>query len=124
MTWLLRLMVLAVALVGNGCAQGCDTVLVPGINITVVDGATGNAFEGDLTVTATEGSYAETSNLPAPPGGPRIMSLAYERPGTYRVEIQAAGYETWVRTNVRVIRNDCHVETVLLTAELVPSGTG
>jgi hypothetical protein len=73
-----------------------------------------------MTIIATEGSYTETIN---PPAGAGSAGLAHERPGTYRVEIQAAGYETWVRTNVKVVRNDCHVETVLLTAELEPSGT-
>jgi hypothetical protein len=112
-------MVLISPLVGNACAEACDATRVAGIRITVVDGATGSPFAGAVTIIATEGSYTETIN---PPAGAGFAGLAHERPGIYRVEVQAPGYVTWVATNVRVNRNDCHVETVLLTAELEPSG--
>jgi hypothetical protein len=122
MKWLMRLLLLAFVVAANAC--GCDAIRVPGINVTVVDKATGNPLAGEVTVTATEGSYTETINPAAVPAGPRLASLAYERPGTYRVEVQAPGYVTWVATNVRVTHDGCHVETVMLTAELEPSGGG
>ena len=120
MTWLLRLTILAFALVGNACTEACDATRVVGIRITIVDAATGSPFAGAVTIIATEGSYTETIN---PPAGAGFAGLAHERPGIYRVEVQAPGYVTWVATDVRVNRNDCHVETDLLTAELEPSGT-
>lgn len=123
MKLLIRLLFLALVVGANACGKVCDAILLPGLNITVVDGATGTPFAGDVTVIATEGSYTETINPPALPAGPRLASLAYERPGTYRIEVQAPGYVTWVATNVRVTHDGCHVETVELTAELEPAGT-
>ena len=123
MKLLSRLLLLALAVGADACARGCDAILIPGISVTVVDKATGIPFAGDVTVIATEGSYTETVNPPPVPAGPRLGFLAYERPGTYRVEVQAPGYVTWVATNVRVTHDGCHVETVQLTAELEPAGT-
>lgn len=122
MTWLLRLLLLAFVIAGGACGQGCDAVLKAGIAVTIVDGATGNPFQGDVTVIATEGSYLETAIPPA--ADPRTAFLAHERPGTYRVEVQASGYIPWVATDVRVTRDDCHVQTVDLTAQLERAGAG
>jgi hypothetical protein len=44
--------------------------------------------------------------------------LAYEKPGTYEVTVQQTGYRLWTRTNVQVTRDECHVQTVSLTALL------
>jgi hypothetical protein len=121
MKQLLHPLLLAFLVCADACARGCDTILIPGISVTVVDKSTGNPFAGDVAVIATEGSYTETINPPPLPAGPRLASLAYERPGTYRVEVQAPGYVTWVATNVRVTHDGCHVETVQLTAELEPA---
>jgi hypothetical protein len=108
----------------SACPGGdCTAILLPGIRVTIVDGTTGNPFAGDVTVTVIDGSYTETDSPPPLPAGPRVSSLAGERPGTYRVEVRAPGYVTWVRTNVRVRSGYCHVATVNLTAELEPSGT-
>jgi hypothetical protein len=126
MELLLRLLLLACVVTASACGEACDLVLKAGIVVNLIDGATGNPLPGDATVTATEGSYTETVNPPAPPAptaGSRIVFLANERPGTYRVEVQAPGYVTWIATNVRVTHDGCHVETVQLTAELQPAGT-
>ncbi len=117
---LLRIaLVSTLAVAATGC--GCDAILKLGIVVTIIDGATGNPFYGDVTVTATEGSYTDTASPPAHPPNPRIVALVPERRGTYRVEVQAPGYVTWVATNVRVIHDGCHVVTVELTAELQPA---
>jgi hypothetical protein len=123
MKWILRVLLVAFIFAANGCAQGCDAVLKPGIVITIVDGATGNPIE-EATVIATEGSYSETVNLPSSPPAPGHAVLAFERPGTYRVEVQVSGYLPWVMSSVRVSRDDCHVETVALTARLTKAGAG
>jgi len=81
-------------------------------------------FVEDVTVIATEGSYTETVSPPVLPAGPRTAALAVERPGTYRIEVQAPGYVTWVMTSVRVTKDDCHVGTVELTAQLEKAGAG
>ena len=121
MKWILRVLLVAFIFAANGCAQGCDAVSKPGIVLTIVDGATGNPIE-EATVIATEGSYSETVNLPSSPPAPGHAVLAFERPGTYRVEVQAPGYLPWIMSSVRVTRDDCHVETVVLTAQLTRAG--
>jgi hypothetical protein len=108
----------------TGCVGGdCTLIALPGIRVTIVDGSTGLPFQEEVTVIATEGSYSETDSPPVRPGEPRIASLAFERPGTYRVEVQSPGYVTEIATNVRVTRDDCHVRTVELTARLESAGT-
>jgi hypothetical protein len=46
MKWILRVLLVAFIFAANGCAQGCDAVLKPGIVITIVDGATGTPLRG------------------------------------------------------------------------------
>jgi hypothetical protein len=121
---MLRVLLVALVVAANGCGQVCTAILKPGIALTIVDGATGNPIEGEGTVVATEGSYSETVSLPGVPPAPGFAALAYERPGTYRVEIQVPGYLPWVMSSVRVSRDDCHVETVALTARLTRAGAG
>ncbi len=123
MKWMFRLLLVALVFAANGCAQACDLVLKPGIVLTIVDGATGNPIE-EATVIATDGAYSETVNLPSSPPAPGHAVLASERAGTYRVEVQAPGYLPWVMSGVRVSRDDCHVETVQLTAQLTRAGAG
>jgi hypothetical protein len=120
---LVGVLLLSIGSVLTACGGDCTLILLPGIRVTIVDGATGNPFAGDVTVTVTDGSYTETDSPPPLPAGPRVSNLAGERPGTYRVEVRAPGHVTWVKTNVRVRSGDCHVKTVDLTAELEPSGT-
>ncbi|MEO5580406.1 MAG: PEGA domain-containing protein [Gemmatimonadaceae bacterium] len=47
-----------------------------------------------------------------------LLSLAYERAGTYTVTVTKPGYREWRRTGVQVGRDECHVITVPLTARL------
>ena len=124
MKWMLRVLLLAFAVGANGCGQGCDAILKAGIALTIVDGVTGSPIEGEVTVIVTEGSYSETVNPPFFPPGARTAILAAERPGTYRVEVHAVGYLPWVMSSIRVSRDDCHVETVALTARLTRAGAG
>ena len=96
-----------------GC--GCDTILVPGIVVQVRDAATGMPIEGPtVRMAATQGAYVDSARF-AP------ASLADERPGTYVVRVEAAGYRPWQQVGVRVREDGCHVKTVNLTASLQPA---
>ena len=97
----------------TACGSVCTTEFVPGILVLLDDDLS------NVTVTATEGSFTETVNVP--PGASAVL-LVYERPGTYRIEVNAPGYASWTMSTVRVEADDCHVRTVELTAELVPVG--
>lgn len=118
--------VLMATLAANAC-EVCTSELRAGISVTIVDGTTGGPLlEEHVTVTATEGTYTETVHPPILPGSPRTAGLVHERTGTYRVEVEATGYATWVASEVRVSETDdgCHVETVGLTARLEKEADG
>ena len=100
----------------------CTAIAVAGINVTVVDSATGQpaAFAG-LWVRAKEGSYTDSSTMSFTDGqtGAVRMALTYERAGTYAVTVHANGYQDWNKSGVVVTKDACHVIGVQLTARLV-----
>jgi len=91
----------------------CTAEARAGINVTVVDDATGAAITSASGV-VREGTFVEQLQSF---GGQ--LSGAYEREGTYDVSVTAPGYQTWLRENVTVGADECHVIPVLLTARLV-----
>jgi hypothetical protein len=119
----LGVLLIAFSVALSACTP-CDLVLKYGIGVTIVDDATGTPFEGGVTVVATEGSYIETVTPPVFAGEPRTAALAPERPGTYRVEVQAPGYVTTIVPSVRVTKDDCHVRPVQVTVRLEKAGSG
>jgi hypothetical protein len=78
-----------------------------------VDDATGAAIESP-TGLARDGPFVEQLQSF---GGQ--LSGAFEREGTYDVWVTAPGYQTWLRENVTVGADECHVIPVRLTARLV-----
>jgi hypothetical protein len=121
MKWILRVLLPAFAVAANGCTQGCDANLLHGLSLVILDETTGSPIESEVTVVVSEGAYTETVTIP--PGGAPFAGLAPERPGTYRVEVHASGYLTWVRQSIRVTKDDCHVVPVEVIVRLVKSGT-
>jgi hypothetical protein len=91
----------------------CETIALPGIQVTVRDSVTGAAIS-DARVIARLGTAADTARFPLD----GVYPLAYEKAGTFEVLVQHAAYRTWVRTNVRVTEDECHVKTVPVTALL------
>jgi hypothetical protein len=45
---------------------------------------------------------------------------AWERAGVYTVTIRKPGYQDWIREQVVVTADECHVRTVKLQADLIP----
>lgn len=85
----------------------CTAIAAYGLNVTVVDDATGQQL-CNATVTATEGTYAEplttfTSTAPCTYLG------ATERAGTYRIDVEAPGYADGTVADVVVDKDECHV---------------
>lgn len=114
---------IAAMVLGAGCSGAtepgggvCTAVAVPGIVVAVRDSASGTVAGAGAVVTARAGAYADTArrDVPVEWGFP----LAYERTGTYTVRVELAGYRPWVRSDVRVTADACHVRTVALTALL------
>ena len=92
-----------------------------GLNVAVVDAATGAAIPKPLLVIATDGAFADTAQFARDPGPlPAFASwpLVGERAGRYTVRVRAAGYREWQQADVVVTRDVCHVIPVSLTARL------
>ena len=94
-----------------------------GINITVVDSATGSP-PSEATLLARSGTFTDSVGPRAPfqsvANGPLvlILSTAGERAGLYSVTVRSPGYRDWTRTGIRVTADECHVKPVSLTALL------
>ena len=109
----------------RGCITGtvCTTQLVYGINITVVDSATGSP-PSEATLLATSGTYTDSVGPRGPyPTTPPVLMLstAGERAGNYSVTVRSPGYRDWTRTGIRVTADECHVKPVIQTARLQPN---
>ena len=96
----------------------CPAVVVPSLEVTVVDDATGT----DLTQTA-RGWWitgdASDALLRTGPGNPL---QAYGPAGRYALIVQHDGYRTWGRDDIRVIAGECGPRTVEILARLTPAG--
>ena len=93
----------------------CTANIVPGIEIILTDAQTGRDILG-ATLILAEGVYAETlqeMNL-------GHYSGADERPGTYTLSVQAAGYEDVIQENIVITADICHVITVSLEIQMNP----
>lgn len=89
----------------------CTDILVPGIAVDVRDSQSNAQITDGLRVIARDGAFADTAEN-------GHLAVAFERAGTYTVTVEKDGYQTWLRSGVRVSRDECHVRTVALTAQL------
>lgn len=110
----------------GGCewiGVACPDVGSYAVNVEVRDAVTGvPATEGAILI-VQEGEYADT--VQGGPGAPPVLAAAPERPGTYNVLVQKAGYQDWTRQDVRVRRGGgCdRLKSARLTANLQPMGS-
>lgn len=104
----------------------CTAQSMPAISVRGVDMRTGAPVPNGYRVTARDGSYSDTDSVAGyrewqtTGSKERGVEVAYDRPGTYDVEIDARGYHPWKVGNIPVLPGRCHVRTVLLVAHLVP----
>ena len=107
-------------------SAACLGVISPAIRVQVLDSVTLRPAAGGASGWVREGTYQDSLKVigwtgPAMADSMAIeMAAAYERPGTYVVEITRPGYEDWRREGVRADDGICGVETVGLTARLRP----
>ena len=85
------------------------------ITVVVLDAATGDSLGVTPTGTVRDGSFEEPLQ-----GFGNRLSGPFEREGTYDVTVAAPGYASWDTTGVVVTADECHVQTVVLTARLAP----
>jgi hypothetical protein len=116
-----RLTVLALALSLAGCDSSptvaCPAIAQAGLDVSVINELNGQGI-CDASVTAVDGMYRESL-----PGFSCRFVGAYERPGTYTLRAERAGYATREVTNVSVTMGtgDCpHVQTASVVIRLTP----
>jgi hypothetical protein len=101
----------------------CTASSEPAVVVWVYDAETGSPAAHGATGWVREGAYTDTlTPYHFASGNPEsLLSLrgADERPGTYEVRVEKAGYEPWTRTGVRARPGTCHVQTVDVDAHLV-----
>ena len=93
----------------------------PAVQLTVTD-ESGAPLPSAASVRAVvrEGAYADTARVIPGTVSPTSFPIAFERPGTYRVEVTANGYTGAIFTGVQVDKtpDGCHVRTVPIAAHL------
>ena len=94
----------------------CTMEARPAITVEPVDAATGQSISQQATLIAMTGSYADTASVHTT--GVPTISAAHERPGTYSVIVKHPDYRDWQRANIVVGRDECHVQTVRLKADM------
>lgn len=125
---LISLLPVVFALSGCSIFPGCDDIERYAISVVVFDGVTQDTVRGvEVVATAIDGSFRDVRRFTPPLTGNVFSTLlGRERPGSYRVEIAALGYQLWVMHDVRVTEDGCHPLTIHLTPRLrrngLPSG--
>ena len=101
----------------------CTADLRAAVSIEVRDMATGEPAACGASAEIRDGDYVEplTGQGSCAIAPETFLEGAWERVGTYTVTIRKAGYQEWVRSQVVVIADQCHVQTVTLQALLEPS---
>lgn len=110
---LLAVLVAACGIVG---LQSCPSLGRPSVQLSIHNAATGEAIDGASAV-IRDGAFADsvTTNT----AGAAVF--VFDRAGTYDVQVEKEGFETWRRSDVVVELNDCgHAETANLDADLLP----
>ena len=109
----------------GGCSSGtgpiCTADYRPGLTIEVRDAKTNVPIAAASTIVIRDGSYVETLGITVEGGGNSLSkSGAYERAGTYSVEVSRAGYASLTLSGIVVTRDECHVIGRVVAAALTP----
>jgi len=125
----MKVMALAILCVA---LTGCRDILWPagrvctgeyrmGLNVFVKDSISGAWAASGAMLMIRDGAYADSSTIPA--NRPDLDALplfgAGERAGVYTITVRKPGFADWGQAGVRVTKDECHVNTRVLTAQLV-----
>jgi len=98
----------------------CTANVVPAIVVAVYDAQSGTPVADSASGTVVDGAYSDS--LRAYEWDPSMVLIAraaaYERAGSYSLSIQRSGYQPWSASGIHVDRNECHVNTVVLRANM------
>ena len=129
MSSLFQRVVVAGAVLSTGACtnplSGSDCLLigVAGINVTVVDANTNRAPTSAPTLRIEDGTFVEEYATPIPRSDPPAFSGAVERPGTYRITVNATGYRNFAVDGIAVTRSGkcAYLQGRKLDVKLVPN---
>lgn len=93
----------------------CDASARAGITVTIKDAETMEPLAATARGVVRDGAYVDSLALVAPD----TRAAAFERAGTYSVEVRLAGYQNFNTSNVRVTAGTCHVNAVVVPALLL-----
>jgi hypothetical protein len=89
------------------------------LSVEVRDARTGAPAAQGARGILREGAYSDS--LHAATESLLIAHATFERPGTYDVTVEKAGYLTWTERGVQVTADACHVRSRTITARLEPA---
>ena len=118
MRWFVGLLTLLVACSREAPVEVCQYWLVAAITVDVADAATGSVLTAHAAGVVRDGAYSDSLRL-CDFFSKGSQCAAFERPGTYEVEVTSEGYQAWSTRGVVVTNGSCHVNTVALKAKLV-----
>lgn len=111
----------------TGCSDAttrfCTTDVKYALRIALADSLTGQIGPfRNLAIVAVDGSYKDSLFIPTvgPTPNPNLYSVAPEHAGTFTLTVRADGYQTWTKSGIVVLRDECHVESVDLPVRLAP----
>lgn len=104
----------------DGEPEVCTTEVVPALVISIIDKETKQPTACGATVTIQDGDFIEKLEIADDENCDDAMEVraVNERAGTYNISIAKAGYVDWMKYDVQVAENACHVETVKIKAEM------
>jgi hypothetical protein len=115
----IRLIFVSMALGIGACTKTpvvCTEEARPGIRLIVVDSATGAGLALATVAVARDNGFVDTLKKATD----SVMFGAYERGGRYHIDVSRDYYLSWSIDGVEVAQGVCHVQTVTITARLVP----
>jgi hypothetical protein len=98
----------------------CDYGLRPAVVVAVTDARSGNSLVEHAAGVVRDGTFSDSLGLCSIFGAGPARCGAYERIGTYDVDVQHVGYQPFSARGVLVSKGTCHVNTVTLKAALAP----
>lgn len=92
----------------------CDASARAGITVTIKDTETLEPLAANARGVVRDGAYVDSLVLVASD----TRAAAFERAGTYSVEVRLTGYQNFNASGVRVTAGTCHVNAVVVPALL------
>ncbi len=118
----LRILILLMTVsCNNSTTSDCAAYVAPAIAVEIRDSKTALPVAEGAQGAVHDGGYLD-SLRPFRSSGSALLSLqaAPARPGTYGIEVQRTGYQTWTVAGVQAKAGQCGVETATVRADLIP----